>query len=59
MRHSILSVVPVETVICQSKYIDQCVLIGDNREYCVALLTPNYSEIKNLADSFNIKYKTY
>lgn len=47
---------PVETVICQSKYIDQCVLIGDNREYCVALLTPNYSEIKNLADSFNVKY---
>ena len=48
---------PVEMVISQSKYIDQCVLIGDNREYCVALLTPNYSEIKNLADSFNIKYE--
>ncbi len=41
----------------QSKYIEQCVLIGDNREYCTAILTPNYDEIKLLADRFNIKYE--
>lgn len=47
---------PIETVINQSKYIEQCVLIGDNREYCIALLTPNYEEIKELAAISNIQY---
>lgn len=46
----------IENVISQSKYIEHCVLIGDNREYCTALLTPNYEAIRKLAEGFGIEY---
>jgi long-chain acyl-CoA synthetase len=47
---------PIENVLCQSPYIDQCVLIGDKREYITALITPDFEQLKVLADSFGIKY---
>ncbi len=47
---------PIENLLTQSRYITQCVLIGENREYCTALLTPDFAQLKQLADEFGIKY---
>lgn len=49
---------PIENLLTQSRYIDQCVLIGEKREYCTALLSPNYDQLKQLASEFNIEYKS-
>lgn len=38
----------VENVLLQSKYIDQVLLLGDNKEYCTALVVPDYDLIKPL-----------
>ena len=48
---------PIENLICQSKYIEHCVLIGDNRKYITALLTPNLEQLKSLAEDFKIEFK--
>ncbi len=48
---------PIENLLSQSKYIEHCVLIGDNREYITALLTPNFEQLKSLAEDFKIEYK--
>ncbi|HPP40867.1 MAG TPA: AMP-binding protein, partial [Candidatus Kapabacteria bacterium] len=49
---------PIENLLCQSKYIDQCVLIGERREYCTALLTPNFEQLKQLASDLGITYNS-
>lgn len=49
---------PIENLLCQSKYIDQCVLIGERREYCTALLTPNFEQLKILANDLGIEYQS-
>lgn len=41
----------VENVLLQSKYIDQVLLIGDNKEYCAALVVPDYELLKPMMDS--------
>lgn len=38
----------VENVLLQSKYVDQVLLLGDNKEYCTALVVPDYDLIKPL-----------
>ncbi|MFN3269833.1 MAG: long-chain fatty acid--CoA ligase, partial [Candidatus Kapaibacteriota bacterium] len=43
-------------VINQSQYVDQCIIIGDNREYNTALILPNFEELKKLAEVLEIKY---
>ncbi len=47
---------PIENILTQSPYIEHCVLIGDKRDYITALLTPDFEELKKLADTFGIKY---
>ncbi len=47
----------IETLITQSRYIDHCFLIGDNREYITALISPNFEQLELLAKEFNIEYK--
>lgn len=49
---------PIENLLCQSPYIEHCVLIGDRREFCTALITPDFEQIKKLADIFEIKYNS-
>ncbi len=49
---------PIESLLVQSAYVEQCVLIGDRREYCTALITPDFDELKKLADNFEIKYNS-
>lgn len=48
----------IEELICRSPYIDQCFLLGDNREFCTALITPDFEALKKLADTFEIKYNS-
>ena len=47
---------PIESILSQSPYIEHCVLIGDKRDYITALLTPDFEELKKLADTFGINY---
>lgn len=49
---------PIEQLLCQSAYIDQCFLLGDQREFCTALITPDFEALKKLADNFGIKYSS-
>jgi long-chain acyl-CoA synthetase len=47
---------PIEGLLSQSKYIDNVILIGERREYCTALITPNYEQLEALAKDFDIKF---
>jgi len=46
----------LENLFTRSKFIDQFVLIGDNRTFLSALITPDFEAIKEYADSHNIPY---
>jgi long-chain acyl-CoA synthetase len=48
---------PIEGLLSQSKYIDNVILIGERREYCTALITPNYEQLEALAKDFDIKFE--
>ncbi len=47
---------PIENVLAQSRFIDHCILIGDMREYVTALITPDFAQLKELAEEFSISY---
>jgi long-chain acyl-CoA synthetase len=47
---------PIENLICQSRYIDNCLLIGDNREFITALITPNLEQLESLAKDFDLPF---
>ncbi|MGQ9819366.1 MAG: AMP-dependent synthetase/ligase [Candidatus Kapaibacteriales bacterium] len=49
----------VENLIAQSHFVDQCILIGDNREFNTALIIPNFEELERLAKNLNINYNTF
>lgn len=49
---------PVENLICHSKLIEQCVLIGENKPYCTALITPNFEELQLFAEKEGLIYRT-
>jgi long-chain acyl-CoA synthetase len=46
----------IETLITQSRYIDHCFLIGDNREYITALISPNFEQLEILAKELGIAF---
>lgn len=48
---------PIENLLSQSPYIEQCILIGDRREYCTALITPDFDQLTKLANNFGIKFE--
>lgn len=48
---------PIEGLLSQSKFIENVVLIGERREYCTALITPNYEQLEGLAKDFEIPYE--
>lgn len=47
---------PIENLLAQSKYIDHVVLIGEKREFCTALIIPNFEQLEGLAKEFDISY---
>ncbi len=49
---------PIENLLTQSPYIEHCILIGDRREYCTALIAPNFDELVKLAEGFDISFES-
>ncbi len=45
---------PIEQLLCQSPYIDQCLLIGDGRPYCTALIVPDFEALTAYAAEHGI-----
>jgi long-chain acyl-CoA synthetase len=41
-----ISPAPVEGLLVQSRYIDQVMLIGDKRQFCTALIVPDFAALK-------------
>lgn len=46
---------PIENLIGQSRYIDHCFLVGDNREYITALIAPNIEQLQKVANDFGVE----
>jgi len=47
---------PLENIFTRSKFIDQFVLIGDNKTFLSALITPDFEALREYADSHKIPY---
>lgn len=45
---------PIESLITQSRYIERCFLIGNDREFCTALIVPEYEMLHAYAKSKGI-----
>ncbi len=48
---------PIENLLSQSIFINHVVIIGDKRDFVSALISPDFEQLKILADSMNISYK--
>lgn len=48
---------PIENLLSESAFVEHVILIGDRREFCTALITPDFEQLKALADTFDIKYE--
>jgi long-chain acyl-CoA synthetase len=48
---------PIENLLVTSKYIEQSVVLGDKRKYCVAFIVPNLENLKVYAEKNNIGYQ--
>ncbi len=49
---------PIENTFLQSPFIDQIVLIGNNRMFCSALIVPDYDMLKDYAKREGIVYSS-
>jgi long-chain acyl-CoA synthetase len=49
---------PVENKMKESPFIEQIVLIGDNRKFVSALIVPGFSKLKDWAKQHGIEYKS-
>ncbi len=49
---------PIENILIQSPFIEQVILLGDNREFVTALIAPDFNQLKVLAESLNISYSS-
>lgn len=47
---------PLEALLTNDNYIENAILIGDDKPYVTALLVPNFEALKELAHSLNLKY---
>lgn len=47
--------VPIENAILQSKFVDQIMLIGEKREFCTALIVPDYELLRSLANAAGVQ----
>lgn len=50
---------PIENMICHSRLIEQCVLIGEDKPYCTALIAPNFEELQLFAEKEGLVYRTH
>ncbi len=47
---------PIENLLAQCRFIEQVMLIGDRREYCTALITPDFTQLVSLAEELGIEF---
>ena len=47
---------PIENTLTQSRFIDQIVLLVDKREYCTALIVPDFEYVKEYATMNGLSY---
>lgn len=47
---------PIENTLTQSRFIDQIVLLGDKREFCTALIVPDFEYVKEYAAMNGLSY---
>ena len=47
---------PIENTLTQSRFIDQVVLVGDRREYCTALIVPDFEYVQEFASMNGLSY---
>ena len=47
---------PIENALKMNRFIEQAVMIGDKRPYCVALLQPDFEELEAYAKEKGIEY---
>lgn len=45
---------PIENAVLRSKFVDQIMLIGESRDYCTALIVPDFELVKSLAHAAGI-----
>lgn len=50
---------PIENAICESAFIEYCVVVGDQRKYVVALIKPDYEQLFPWAAKQGIDAKYY
>ncbi|MFP4527459.1 MAG: AMP-dependent synthetase/ligase [Candidatus Kapaibacterium sp.] len=48
---------PIENMLAESRYIDQVFLVGDSREYCTALIIPDFDQLRMLAERTGIAWE--
>ncbi len=46
---------PIENAVSQSRFVDQVMLIGEKRDFCTALIVPNYELLQKTAAEKGIK----
>ena len=49
----------VENLVKENHLVSQCFLYGDNKSYCVALITLNQTEVEMFAGAQNIEYEDF
>jgi len=50
---------PIENIMITSKYIEQFMMLGDNRKFCSAVLVPSEENLKKWADAKGLQYSGY
>ena len=54
-----LEPLPIETKLCESRYIKAAVVVGQDQRYLASLILVDEDEVKNYADENGIQYDTY
>ena len=49
---------PIETLISESPYVDQVIVIGEKRPFLIALIVPEFIKLKEFAATANITFST-
>jgi long-chain acyl-CoA synthetase len=49
---------PIENALTQSRFIEQCIILGDSRDFVTALITPDFEELASLAETLGITYES-
>jgi long-chain acyl-CoA synthetase len=48
----------IENALKESRFIEQCIVVGDGRPYPIALLVPNFDAVKEWCSRHSVEYTT-